>query len=164
MKDVTSILNNYRECIRHLWNSYFLHEGEVPPLYTDDLLDQFEEVERVLFSALVLTRINKISSEERFGKEPLPFLVIAPAAERVPIMINRFSSDGNRYWDEPVKEIGRSEARLHFIECFDWNSYGHLDLKYYKVRISLFPTHSIYEGRDALIEVQHVRILFDEDL
>jgi hypothetical protein len=34
-------------------------------------------------------------------------------------MVNRPSTDGNFYWDDPVNRIRKDEARLAFVDHFD---------------------------------------------
>ncbi len=160
MEDVTSILNRYRECSRHLWNTYFAdHVFSLPA--SDDVLDRFEEVDKLLFSSLVLAKVDRLASESDFGKKPLRFLRVVPVTEEVPILINRPSNDRNKYWDDPVNRVGASEAELLLIGYFDWNRYGYADLAYYLVRIASFSKHPHLNGRDALLLTSNARVFFD---
>lgn len=159
MEDVTSLLNNYRECSRHLWNSYYLN------LFTtlrasDDILDRFESIDRILFSSLVLVKLGKLSFENDFGRNPLQFLHVEPTTEESPILINRPSTDGNKYWDESVNRITASECGLHFMGYFDWNKYSFADYAYYWVKIASLTKHPDLVGREALILTSNARVLY----
>jgi len=98
MKDITNILQSYRECVRHLWNANFL---ALLPTAQDrwNLRDQFDEVGSVLFSALVVDRLG-VQAEAcsaymlRLNRRPpsqaLPWLRVVPISDHgTPIMINR---------------------------------------------------------------------------
>ncbi len=161
MKDITIVLDRYREACRHLWNTYFYANDDMSS-YSGQMLDQFEEIQELLFVTLVLEKVATASYADQFKKEALPFLRVVPTSEHgVPIMIERPSRDGNRYWDEPVNRVKPSDVTLHFIDYFDWNPYGHIDLKYYKVTIVAFLSHQDLVGREALIETTHARVILE---
>ena len=52
MDDVTHLFSTYRECVRHLWNTYFRPVAE--PTQNWDLRDEFDTIARGIFSSLVL--------------------------------------------------------------------------------------------------------------
>ena len=52
MNDVTDLFFVYRECVRHLWNTYFRPLAE--PTVNWDLRDEFDAIARGIFSSLVL--------------------------------------------------------------------------------------------------------------
>lgn len=165
MKDITDILNKYRECARHLWNNYFFIDEELSS-YTQDQLDRYEAIDRHLFAELILDPLAKVSCQEEYFRayppsEPLSFLHIVPSVSgEVPILINRSGASG--YWDDPVNKVASSEVDLRFIEYFDWNSYGRRDFKFYRVRIVKFLKYPQLEGRDALLEVCHARVFIEK--
>jgi hypothetical protein len=163
MEDVTNLLNIYRECSRHLWNSYYIK------LFTessssDDILDRFESIDRLLFSSLVLSKLNKLSFENDFGKNPLHFLQIEPATEESPILINRPSTDRNKYWDESVNRVSASECILHFIGYFDWDKYSFAEYAYYWVKIASFAKYPSLVGREALILTTNARAIYSSQV
>jgi hypothetical protein len=53
MEDVTSIFETYRECARHLRNTYFSTRDNEDW----EVIEDFEEVARVLFERLVLVQL-----------------------------------------------------------------------------------------------------------
>ena len=93
--------------------------------------------------------------------EPLPFLIIVPARDEVPLLINRPATDGNRYWDAFGGRVGPTAVTMELIEWFDWDCYDRRDFQYYLVNVATFPSHSGFEGRDALIKRRDARVLFD---
>jgi hypothetical protein len=161
MTDVTLTMNVYRECTRNLWNTYFL------PLAGEqdfDLRDRFGEIEKLLFSVLVLEQLGIDPTSQTDHHEPVKALKLVPCADSgVPIMINRPSEDGNKYWDDPVDRVSPTEVDLRFIECFDWDVCGHLEMRYYMARIASFPDQPHLVGRDALIDTSYVKVILDTE-
>ena len=150
MTDITTIFNKYRECTRNMWNTYFLCS---PSSSIYDMRDEFDEISRALFSVLVLNRLDQRQEVNSYGKEPFDHLRIVPArAIEAPIMINRKSTDGNIYWDEPVEPVKEHDIELKFIGYFDWDKYGYINLQYYLTRIVSFSRNPQLVGRNALIE------------
>src|SRR2546427_5749282 len=56
MNDVTHLFSTYRECVRHLWNTYFRPVAE--PTQNWDLCDEFDIIARGIFSSLILHPVN----------------------------------------------------------------------------------------------------------
>lgn len=160
MKDVTSIFKNYRECARHLRNTYFPAKGSFEEAW--DIIDDFKEIDGQLFQSLVLKKLKPFTWEKLF-KEPIPFLQILPSSPTIPILINRPSDDRNWYWDDPINSLSQGDAELHFIGFFDWDQIEQPDWEYYRVRIFGFSKHSRLVGRDALIKTNHANVLFKDD-
>lgn len=153
MQDITDIVDDFRECSRHIWNSYFgyLEEGDV----------KFWLVEETLFNAMVLAQVGKppvslVPTITR--KDPVSCLRIIPdSSHGTPIMINRTGDSG--YWDDPVDAVKPDEVDLRLVRFFDFaEMQGFRDWGYYYVRINSFPTQSHLQGRDALIEASCVRV------
>src|SRR5712671_822726 len=99
MKDVTQIMQTYRECVRNLWNTYFRVEDPVSSDF--NAVARFEEIRTLLFSELVLIKLGKHSNTREDERQPWTFLRVMPITTPVPIMVNRPSTDGNKYWDDP---------------------------------------------------------------
>jgi hypothetical protein len=153
MREITNVLNKYRECSRNLWNTHFLSN---PSPSIPDMRERFDEIDKYIFSALVLVPLGKEELEGIGDREPLLPIKIVPIGDgSVPIMINRPSSDRNKYWDDPVNQAKASEIDLRFIGYFDWNQYGYADFRYYLTRIVSFQKYPHLVGRDALIETIH---------
>jgi hypothetical protein len=164
MRDITSIMNMYRECVRNLWNAYFLNLISSENKW--DFNDQFEEISSEIFSVFIssctsCTDIQKSPSFKR-EKKPIMDICIVPKSEHgVPISINR-ESPASGYWDYPKDLIKPSEVELRFIDFFDFDTLGYRDLEYYIVRIIACNSDKEIIGRDALILVKYVNVFFKE--
>src|SRR5258708_34181300 len=102
MRDITYLMNNYRECSRNLWNTYF--DGDQA---TRGMESIYEQIRRLLFEGLVTKPLNA-------GTDLTPTLIVAPM-ESLPILIRRPSLDGNHYWDEaPDLRAENDGARLTY--------------------------------------------------
>jgi hypothetical protein len=77
-RDITALINEYRECVRHLWNTHFRRRAETERDW--DLRDAFEDAAALLFQALVLAEIGrddvKVIPEYWAEQNPLMFLHI----------------------------------------------------------------------------------------
>ncbi|MCI0409861.1 MAG: hypothetical protein L0191_15075 [Acidobacteria bacterium] len=160
MDDVTALVERACTSIRELWNTYF-YAGDGIACYPPEIQDLFEEIEVRLFGALVLSKLQRLASREKFRREPFPFLIVVPARDEVSLLIHRPATDGNRYWDAFDGRVGPTDVTLQFIEWFDWNCYDRRDFQYYLVNLAAFPRHTDFEGRDALIKRCDARVLFD---
>ena len=92
MNDVTHLFLTYRECVRHLWNTYFRPLAE--PTVNWDLRDEFDVITRGIFSSLVLRALDIFDRElaPEYAAEPTALLGfhVVPAVEHgTPISINR---------------------------------------------------------------------------
>jgi hypothetical protein len=152
MNDITDILNTYRECTRGLWNTYLRPDADF------DRVDAFASICEVLFAELVLRPLGKNDEPKKSGNEPYSFLRVVPTADAVPIMINRPSTDGNRYWDDPIGQVHQRGNSLLYIDYFDWDSLGFVDFQYYRVHIAHFDNEPRLLGREALIEVRYAKV------
>jgi len=150
MRDITELLDHYRNTARSIWNAGFWSQ---PELRNWDSWDQFEQIKNLLFSALVVERLEQV--ECHTASTPLPHLVIhvLPAhSESVPILIHRpREGDRNTYWDDPVREVSGADADLHFLDFFDWDKMNYIDFQYYRVRITAFASQPQLVGREALV-------------
>ena len=61
MNDVTPQMQSYRECVRHIWNSYFRTEAKARQDW--DLRDRFCDAALILFRALVLHGLDVDDSQ-----------------------------------------------------------------------------------------------------
>lgn len=149
MRDVTDLMDHYRVVARSIWNTGFWSQ---PDLQNWDSRDDFREIRKLLFNALVIARLDV---ERNLQVVPLD-------STTVPIMIQRPRGEGQAgYWDDPVKEIKASDAKLVFIDYFDWNEMGYIDFQYYKVRIVSFGSQPHLVGREALLEHQYANVIAD---
>jgi hypothetical protein len=165
VKDVTQIFETYRECARHLRNTYFsTRDNEVW-----DIIEDFEKVARVLFERLVLVQLV----EERFcdGKfEPEIgsmikgiTIMIAPSSTGMPVMISRDNSrGGNKYWDHPITQLETDDVEIVFREYFDWDQFGLIDFRYYLGTIVSSSKYPEIIGHQVLVETIYAKVMHDE--
>ena len=157
MRDITELMNAYRECSRNLWNVYFARRENV-----GGSLDAFAQIQELLFDALVVSELSYEGEAE--GEDiPPPVLKVVPW-ERALILINRSSGSGESgYWDqEKDMVVGPEDITLAFVEYFDFSQVPIKDFHYYHCKIVSFPRHADYEGRGALLQVTDAKIFHDE--
>jgi len=53
------------------------------------------------------------------------------------------------------------EIGLTLVDLFDWSPLGYMDLRYYVVRITYFPSRPVKVGQHARIDVAHASVLYD---
>jgi hypothetical protein len=145
VRDVTDLMNNYRECSRNLWNIYF-----GPDAYALDSV--YEQIRRLLFDGLVTKQLEGET-------EPTSSLIVAPM-ESLPILIGRLSSDGNCYWDqEPELRAKNGDGiQLEFVDYYDFFQQPVKDFRFYRCKVLKFPLRPEYEGREALVDVANARV------
>lgn len=149
MRNVKAEIALYREAVRHLWNSSFSKVDE--PLRFGVCLELFEQIDELIFSALVCEPLG-VKLNQRASFDPIiNFKVIPISSVDVPVLINR-SIPASGYWDYSVKSINASDVDLELICFFDWDAYGDKDFRYYRVRIVNCKSQPDLNGRDALIE------------
>ena len=163
MRDVTHLMDHYRVVARTIWNAGFWSQ---PDLQNWDSRDHFRQIRKLLFNALVTARLDETDegcSCTDLGALPDRTLQVVPLdSTTVPIMIQRPRGEGQAgYWDDPVKEIKASDAKLVFIDYFDWNEMGYIDFQYYKARIVSFASQPHLVGREALLEHQNANVFAD---
>ena len=152
MTDVTAQLDIYRECVRHLWNTYFWRDAE--PSLDWDLQNAFDDVAALLFRTLVLQKIghdSNVRPDYWADREPMPFLRLEVANGHTTIMVNR--GIGTGYWDDPVSIVATGELDLRFIQFFDWSLLGFREFELYRARIVGSEKYPHLVGRDALLPV-----------
>jgi hypothetical protein len=162
MKDVTAIFDHYRVSARSVWNTAFWPD---PDFRDWDSAERFQSIERILFDALVLAKLDKEIPADDIFRKPIPCFRVAPASPSVPIIIQRLCPETrNRYWDDPVDRVSAGKIEMHFLAFFDWNQLDYRDLKYYHVRITAFEEQPHLVGREALIERQYVGVFLADEL
>ena len=149
MKEITDIFDHYRVSARAIWNTAFWPDAD---FRNWDSLEQFDEIQRILFKELVLLKIDRDWPLHDIFKVAIPFFHVDPICD-TPILIQNPRSERERgYWDHPVDRVKPGEAELHFLEYFDWNRMDYADLHYYHVKVAKFDVHPEVVGHEALIE------------
>jgi hypothetical protein len=138
----------FREALRHLWNGSFLPLKE--DLRFGTCQEYFEQIERLLFAALVVETLGLKFDVNEFGKVPVSGLRMRPNSDGAPALINR-CSPASGYWDHPVRSLSK-KTELAFLSFFDWDEYRVRDCAYYRAQILSCPEHPDLIGREVLIE------------
>jgi hypothetical protein len=155
--DVTRIFEAYREAARHLRNTSFSTRDSGDW----DTIADFEIVNKILFDRMVLERIPpKTPPVPREAIEMNKFL-LEPSGGGMWAMISR-DRPAAGYWDHPVDTLLPGEAVLAFREYFDWDQHGLIDFRFYRASILESSRYPDLEGREALIETIHARIIYTE--
>jgi hypothetical protein len=157
MRDITELMNSYRECSRNLWNVYFSKRKDI-----GNALDVFEQIRELLFDSIVLSELS-YEGEAKGEDIPPPALKVAPQGRPL-ILIQRLSGPGEaRYWDqEKDMVVGPRDISLSFLDYFDFSQIPIQNFHYYRCRVLSFPSHADYEGREALLEVSGAKVFHDE--
>jgi len=157
MRDITDLMNEYRECSRHLWNTYFSGKENVGAA-----LDCFSQVRPLLLKGIVEDELN-YECESNVDELPPPVLKVVPQ-ERSSIIIKFLKKPGEAHcWgDGKHTHVGPDEIELDFLDYFDWAQWPIREFHYYLCRIVRFSSHPQFEGREALIELLHGRVFHDE--
>jgi hypothetical protein len=157
MRDITELMNTYRECSRNLWNVYFSRRKDI-----GGSLNAFEQIRHLLFDSLVLTELS-YEGEAESDVAPPPALRVVPRARSL-ILIKRLSGLGEAgYWDqEKDMVVGPDDISLEFVDYFDFFQVPIKEFHYCLCKIVSFPSHVEYEGREALVEVLNAKVFRDE--
>jgi hypothetical protein len=157
-RDVTALFQTYRECARHIRNTYF------STLTTKhwDTVDSFGYVNKALFKQMVLYRLEgKYSQSLEIVVEQNKILIV-PGSLYMPIMINR-EKEGSGYWDYPLKELEPGFATIAFKEYFDWDEHDLIDFRYYKGVILTSDKYPDIVGHEVLIETIYGKLEYEDD-
>jgi hypothetical protein len=150
VNDVTARFDEYRECVRHLWNVHFRPDAELNNDW--DLRDSFDRLAVELFRVLVLRKIGRMDAELApdyfYPRVPLMFFRLE-FPERTDIMINRGIDTG--YWDDPLRMASSDDLDVRFVQFHDWSLLEYRDFAHYRGRIVGSRSHSHVIGRDILI-------------
>ena len=157
MRDITELMNAYRECSRNLWNVYFSKRENI-----GGSLDAFERLRELLFDSLVMSELSYEGDAE--GEDiPPPVLKVVPRESSL-VLIKRLTGPGEAgYWDqEKDLAVGPEDITLLFIDYFDFSQVPIKDFHYYHCKILNFPAHVPYQGREALLQVTDAKVFHDE--
>ena len=156
--DITDLLQNYRECVRHTWNTYYrgLHDGNTVRMFT--------EVEDELFRGLVFCQLFLWQDEKIcIHRTAQTYLRVVPeiAPKGTAVLWARDDEDERVcHWKELT--LASAEIELHFMGYFDWSDeQSYRDYHNYRARIASYPADTALEGADLLIEVSQARIVFN---
>lgn len=163
MEDITPLIHQYRECIRHLWNTYFWQD--VLTIENADLTDEFDDIASKLFSALVLNKIGvegvELAPSYWGPKKALNFLQVQVPMSCNSVMVNREMDSG--YWDLTITEEELRQTTMIFLHFFDFDSYGFREWGYYLAEIEKSDLRPELVGRTALVPVGSATVVYIGD-
>src|ERR1700722_5094042 len=85
VKDVSNIFDHYRMSARAIWNTAFWPDQE---FRNWDSIDQFHQIEQLLFQVLVLARVGRAWPSQKLFENAIPFFHVVPSlVHGTPIMI-----------------------------------------------------------------------------
>jgi len=163
MKNITDKLFIYLEAKRHIWNTYFVNVFE--SLRECSPLDEYEKIDSLLFSALVLKDLRKPSllfdKDFLFGTMPFSYLKVIPneGLEKLGVIISNPASSSSHQWEHIDLEID-THTEFSFIEFFEWYRYGYVTYPYFRVRITKYDKKPDIVNWDALIETINAKVFF----
>lgn len=158
MKQVTEYFEKYREASRHLRNVYYFPQGDA----AWDVLEDFDELNLLLFKHLVCAPLNIEYKKYNWFKEPATCFTLKPLGTRLPIMINRMPNTNHGYWDHEIKSVKPSDLNLKFMSYFDWNPQGVMDSRYIMCHVSSASESTQIVGHVALVESHYVEVYYEE--
>ena len=161
MKDINEVFDHYRISARTIWNTAIWPDVA---LRNWDSVEQFDEIQRILFSELVLRKVEREWPLRDIFDKAIPFFHIVPTFDVSILIQNPRSATETGYWDHPVNRIKPGEADLLFIAYFDWNRMDYVDLRYYRSKIIRFDAHPDVVGHEALIGREHTTVQFGEQV
>jgi hypothetical protein len=84
-------------------------------------------------------------------------LKVIPTFEPFELLVQRPTPQGV-YWDDPVKSFRSADVDLSYVGFYDFDQFGYIEVRYWRVVISQCVTHPHLAGRHALIDVTHARV------
>jgi len=142
MENITNYMLRFKEAVRHVWNAYLV-ESYSP--MSPKLQESFEKIERELFRALVLLPWGIPDVADIYRRVPMPIMLQAKTGlTEIPVQFGSLDVNRNIKWGLPCTVLVDDLQLYQFIEFFDWNPYGCIDLNYVKVMSG--------DGRFALVE------------
>ncbi|QIL78357.1 hypothetical protein [Hymenobacter sp. HDW8] len=144
----------YRECVRHLWNSYFLRVNWVESEW--DYREYFDDISRRLFEQTVVKQVSEGSSVEQTSTGFYPTIRVVPCLGPLGLEALWGKAQGTTTeWQ--VIQLKSAEHEFHFIDFFDWTVERTMDHQYCRVRLTKSQELAAYLGCDFLLESPHVQ-------
>ena len=163
-RSVTKPIYDYREAARSLWNNFFRENFE----YTQengermqdwDLAESFGVIKEELFWSIVLhPYVDEMPDNFSLGRpSQLIKVLLKSEVGEIPVEISR-DKNGYGYWDHPIERLD-SKSDLLFVNLFDWNSYGYLDMSLVMAEILSSENYPDLTGHRLLVELKYTDIL-----
>lgn len=155
-KSVLTLINSYRGCARSVWNIYFRELFDASGNWA--LVDSFNAIKDELFQSLVLfPALGERATEYSFGL-PSQLIKLALRGDEnsdTSVMINRTKGETHGYWDHPIEKLDPT-TQLLFVNFFDWDVYGFIDMNLIMAEIASCPKNPEIEGHRLLVNLMYV--------
>jgi len=153
MLDVTKLFNNYRETVRHIWNTYFVH-------YEIQQERFFGAIEESLFVGMVLCLLD--SRDTVFPQPrnlPLKGFTLISRYPRTQLHVG--TPRGGHAVDWELLTLTTTNLTIGFIWYFDWTQpMEYRDLEFYQGLVETSPDAPELIGKHVLIRVQDATVYF----
>jgi hypothetical protein len=162
VQDITNSMLEFKEAIRHAWNTYFALLCESP--MSPDIQMAFSQIERGLFSAIVLNPLGMTERVVEYRKKSLSWILVTPFdyLDTYPVQFGTRDSSGNIIWSLPTSIAVDDNRTFEFFDFFDWYPYGFIDLSYIRAQVNPSTDQSNTQGSLVLIKQQYCHFLFKE--
>jgi hypothetical protein len=161
--DATEEFQKYRLLLREIWNQYLWSDES---LRDWDMVDHFSRIRPLLFSSLLEERLRRkygLVDGVSFRIFVVPRIPNQNGVPGAPIRISEtLAVQVSRDWMEPPSHITGSDIILEFLDFFDWGQAAFRDLQYFLVKIGSSTKYGNLKGREALVQVDHARVLVAE--
>lgn len=156
MTDITEILMQYRECARSVYNKYFKDWG--------DGSHDFQDVNRELFTALVLSRLSKWRKEFAW-REPAEFIRVRYNVFEKGLDVDRLTTKHGNMNKWSLWTLKDSSAELAFVSFFDWsNPSDYQDYQLVECHVTgANSSNGLSMGERLLIDIRYVKFEEDDD-
>jgi hypothetical protein len=155
--DVTDHVQRYRLALRFIWNSCIWVD---PNLRVWDSVYSFRGLKLPLFKALVADPLGADGATmfgDGFQVVPIPE---ANGLSMLQVNVRLPDDLAGGIW-EPVRGSFKAEdVDLTLLDMFDWSPLGYIDLRYYVVLITRFPSRPERVGHHALVDVMETKVLW----
>jgi hypothetical protein len=128
--DITERMSDYRTSLAFLWNTQF--RRRVSSLLNCGPLDQFEQIDELLFAGLVLDGHRNSAS-----KGDGDFVIPVSVPDKTNCMPGAHV-DGYFQWAEAMPVPSTIRDQIKFEELFDFDRYGELKLEFAKCSVAPF--------------------------
>lgn len=161
MQDISASMLEFKDAIRHVWNTYFVKSDS--PM-SPEVQRAFESVEIGLFQVLVLTPLDMFDRYDQYRQQPLSFIQVQPTRtiNELPLQVGKRDVNGNTVWEMPISVSVDDQSTFEFFDYFDWNPYGYIDLPYVRARVASLPSQPSLQGSMVLIEQTYCRFSASE--
>lgn len=156
--DITDLVQRYRMALRHIWNSCIWID---PGLRNWESVYSFRELKLPLFRTLVADPLG-FEAKTLFGRE---FQIFPQPRgdgkfKMLQVNVSTPSQPDAGVWIPLHGSFSAEDVSLTLVDLFDWAPLEYIDLHYYVVLIEQFPQHPDKVGHHALVEANHVAVVW----